>query len=86
MINKIQALISELEAEKSKADGVLLIAFKSRDTALRFRMEGKQDAFDLCIQKLTQILNEETVKDVPKCNCVRCSIDGYKKTWTPGRM
>ena len=59
-MNTIQELISELEAEKSNADQ----AAKDFDhnPYIRYGEERASQAFDLCIQKLTLLLNTEKEK------------------------
>lgn len=69
-MNKIQTLIDELGVEISKAQHrVDLNAYYHENAAQLDR--GCIIAFEICIQKLTLLLNEETAKDLPKkaCHC-----------------
>jgi hypothetical protein len=65
MKNEIQKLISELIAERAKANEITYNTMYSKAGGFDYFL-GKESAFALCIQKLTLLLNAETQTTVKK--------------------
>lgn len=57
MINKIQELISELNARKSEAEEMAEINYKCGHYGIGGLYKERLKAYDFCIQELTLLLN-----------------------------
>lgn len=64
-MNKLQMLISELEDEKEKAFQKYRECDKANLRGAASYKRGSYDAFSLCIQKLTLLLNDESKQPQP---------------------
>lgn len=80
MKNKLQKLIVDLDARKSKALKNEITFNANNSYADSKFHKGLRRAFDYSIGKLRQILNEETAKDLKKCKCDKlgkpCKLHG----------
>ena len=61
MNTQLQELIKELTAEKEKAQAHADMNDEVRQLYMSSHFKGKAQAFSLCIEKLTKILNEGSV-------------------------
>lgn len=78
MNTQLQQLIEELTAEKEKAQAHADMNDEVRQLYMSSHFKGKSQAFSLCIEKLTKILNEGSVAaptDTTK-ECFYCRPNG----------
>ena len=71
MINKLQKLLNDLMFENSKAESKYQELMTDHKFHRAENWEQRSLAFEFCIDKLEEILKEETAKDLPeeRCNC-----------------
>lgn len=66
MIQKLQKTIEKLKDEKERVLSIGDQWLKARSINMYCEYKGKAQALSLCIEELTQILNEETVAATPE--------------------
>ena len=69
MRKKLQKLIDELKDRKSEAERMEVACTREGSYGIATCYKQRVDAYDFSLQKLLQILKEETAKDLPLKGC-----------------